>query len=622
MKNTKSSITVKILTFSALLLLYINLSQFFFVNSTLMQIIQKEKEAQFDERVNVLFQTLEQEEKTLQETIEAYASDDSMDLELKMMVSGGEGGSSSGNLIDNFRPEYQNNALRALEAIYYTNSNDKIVPFILDRYGMTVMHQKLGRKSSDLRNLDSIKEVLSIKNGSLEYEEEGIKKWIVFRTYSEWGWTACYTMTLDEKFAAVKQFNRLFQIILIGSMVIFLILIFISLKALLKPLSTVESKITEISTGEGDLTKEVTVKSRDEVGQLAGSFNAFIQQLKIIVNNIKNASSQTLKIRDELAANTEETASSLVQISTNVSNMRNHITKLDENINTSSTSINEIDTNITSLNTQMQDQSAMVRETSASVTQMISSIGNVSKITRIKSESSEQLLKTSEDGGTQSKETSAIFKREIGDNVDKIGEMVTVISAIASKTNLLSMNAAIEAAHAGEAGLGFAVVADEIRKLAEESTRQVKDIKLSIKGIFQGIEKTDKSIATTDQAFALINGEIKEVVGALSEILASTEELTIGGQQILEAMTALNNITINISSSAEQMEKGSAYVNTAMSDVTRISNEVANGMDEVVNGTDEVTQAMGEIAGLTMQLGNSSDKLGDEINRFKTEEYI
>lgn len=619
MEKTKITISVKIIAFSAIILIGINIFQYIFVNSTLKGIIEKEKNEQFTESVNVVFQTLEQEEQRLLNTIESLDSDSSGSLEGKLMADGNTGGNTRQNLKNLYRPEFQENALDALEAVYYSGKEEKSPPFILDRAGYTVMHRELGRNSFKIQNKDFVKEVRSQLNGNFHYTEDGIDKWIVFRTYSNWGWTVCYTMTLEEKFAAVSQFRVIYIAILSGALFIFLILIFISLKAFLRPLGTVESKITEISTGEGDLTREVIVKSRDEVGQLAGSFNTFIQQLKGIVGNIKQASFHTLKIRDELAANTEETASALVQISTNVSNMKNHITKLDENIMTSSRSINEIDSNVSNMNKQMHEQSAMVRETSASVTQMISSIENVSKITKIKSESSEQLLKTSEEGGEQLKKTNTIFKTEIGDNVDKIGDMVAVISAISSKTNLLSMNAAIEAAHAGDSGLGFAVVADEIRKLAEESTQQVKDIKQSIKGIIRGIEDTENSILTTDRAFELIKSEIQDVVGALSEIFASTEELTIGGKQILEAMTALNNITVNINTSAEQMEQGSAYVNNAMNDVKRISGEVANGMSEVVRGTDEVNQAMGEIAGLTTQLGTSSDRLGDEINRFKTE---
>ncbi len=619
MKISKTSISIKILAFSALLLIIINVFLYIFVNSTLMQIIQEEKEAQFDERVNVIFQTLEHEERILLNTIEELVSNNSVKIGNRIMIDEGEGGNSAQNLKQRYRPDFQDKALTALENVYHRNSEEQIKPYILDRSGYTVTHSQLGRKSSDLKDYAYIKEVVKERNGDFNYVEDGTKKWVIFRTYADWGWTVCYTLTLKDKFSAVSRFNFLFRFILSGSIVIFLIIIFFTLKGLLRPLSKVESKITEISTGEGDLTKEVETTSQDEVGQLAGSFNSFIGQLKSIVKNIKNTSIQTLKIRDELGANTEETASALVQISANVSNMRNHITKLDENIVKSSGSINEIDSNISSLNIQMQDQSSMVRQASASVTQMISSVENVSKITRIKSESSEQLLKTSEEGGSQLKATSSIFKTEIVDNVDKIDNMVAVISGIASKTNLLSMNAAIEAAHAGDSGLGFAVVADEIRKLADESTTHVKGIKLSIKSIVEGISKTDKSIESTDKAFALIKSEIGDVVNALAEILTSTEELSIGGKQILEAMNALNNITVNISTSAEEMEQGSTYVNNAMNDVKRISSEVANGMDEVVSGTNEVNQAMEEIADLASQLGDSSNKLGKEINRFRTE---
>ncbi|MBN2658728.1 MAG: HAMP domain-containing protein [Spirochaetales bacterium] len=620
MSQRKITISLKIILVSAILLLAVNIGQYLFVNSTLMTIIRTEKEAQFNESVNIVFQTLQEQERMLLETVESINRQSTTSLSGKLfMEAGTDGGNSVVEMKNKYRPEYQQNALQTLESVYFRDNSSTVVPFILDRAGYTVMHKELGRRSSKLVGLDYVKQILSERDGSFDYSENGQDYWVVFRTYPEWGWTVCYTMTQDQKFAAVREFKVFYILLLSGALLVFLMIIFFAIKKLLTPLSFVETKISEISSGEGDLTQEVFVRSADEVGLLANSFNRFISQLKTIVINIKNASLQTLRIRDELGANTEETASALVQISTNVTNMRNHITKLDENIISSVNSIGEIDSNISGLNRQMHEQSAMVRQTSASVTEMISSIESVSKITRLKSESSEQLLRTSEEGEEQLRNTSRIFKAEIGSNVDRIGDMVSIISAIASKTNLLSMNAAIEAAHAGDSGLGFAVVADEIRKLAEESSRQVKEIKESIKGIIQGIDDTERSITTTDQAFDLIRREVGEVVSAFSEIYSSTEELSVGGRQILEAMTSLNDITVHISTSAEDMERGSALVNKAMADVRRISGEVTNGMDEVVRGTEEVNEAMGEIAGLSLQLGESSDRLGEEINRFRTE---
>ncbi|MBB6478963.1 methyl-accepting chemotaxis protein [Spirochaeta isovalerica] len=620
MTRNKTTISLKIIFVSAVLLLGVNIGQYLFVNSTLMGIIRLEKETQFNESVNVVFQNLQEQERMLQETVEAVDKQNISSLTGKLLFeSGTDGGNSVQEMKNRYRPEYQRNAVVSLEAVYFNNKDQVVVPYIIDRAGYTIMHKELGRNSGDLKDYDYIKRILEIRDGDFDYTVDGQDYWVVFRTYPEWGWTVCYTMTQDQKFAAVKEFKIFYILLLSGALAVFLLIIFFAIKKLLKPLSSVESKITEISSGEGDLTQEIIVRSSDEVGLLANSFNSFINQLKAIVINIKNASMQTLRIRDELGANTEETASALVQISTNVSNMRNHITKLDENIISSVGSIGEIDSNISGLNRQMHEQSAMVRQTSASVTEMISSIESVSKITRMKSESSEQLLKTSAEGEEQLRNTSRIFRAEIGDNVDRIGDMVSIISAIASKTNLLSMNAAIEAAHAGDSGLGFAVVADEIRKLAEESSRQVKEIKESIKGIIQGIDDTEKSITTTDEAFHMIKSEVGEVVSAFSEIYSSTEELSVGGRQILEAMTSLNDITVHISTSAEEMERGSAFVNKAMEDVRRISGEVTNGMDEVVRGTEEVNEAMSEIAGLSIQLGESSDKLGIEINRFRTE---
>ena len=205
-------------------------------------------------------------------------------------------------------------------------------------------------------------------------------------------------------------------------------------------------------------------------------------------------------------------------------------------------------------------------------------------------------------------------------NIDKINEMVTIINGISSQTNLLSMNAAIEAAHAGDAGRGFAVVAEEIRKLADISSTHVKEIKISINGILKGIQKTDENIESTNRAFTLISDEISDVVGALTEILSSTEELSVGGKQILEAMTALSDISTQINSGSNEMKKGSEHAAGSMSNIKQISCEVSSGMDEAVSGTDEVNRAMEDITQLTMDLGYSADNLQKEINRFKTDD--
>ncbi|MBN2658727.1 MAG: HAMP domain-containing protein [Spirochaetales bacterium] len=616
----KLSIALKIIVFSATLLVLINFFQFFFVRSVFTSIIEDEKESQFNEKVNMVFQTLEQGERSLIGTLDAlnYSDDISATQQFLWNAASIEG-ETSVQQEKRFRKLFQNDTIDKLEKAYFGRKDEPVLPFIIDSYGKTVMHEELGWGSDGLFSKSYIAEILDQKSGNLSYSDEGEDRWIVFRTFDPWGWTVCYTISLNEKFAAVINFRDRYIPILLSAAAVFLLLIFIALRTLLKPLKQVETRIREISGGEGDLTQEVDIHSADEVGNLAVSFNRFISQLKSIVINIKNAASTTLKIKDDLGGNMKETVTVLEEISGNMSNMERHISQLDQNISTSVSAVGQIEKNISELNDQMQEQSSMVREASASVTQMISSIENVSKITKIKSRSSEQLLDTSEKGGHQLRRTADIFRSEISANVDKIGEMVTVISAISSKTNLLAMNAAIEAAHAGQSGLGFAVVADEIRKLAEESSRQVKDIKNSIKGIITGIDQTEKSMVETDSAFAVIGTEVKEVVSALSEILSSTEELSIGGQQILEAMTSLNDITVHISSGSEEMMRGASDVNDAMNDVQRISHEVAKGMSEVVANTEGVNRSMSAISLLSEELGASSENLGNEIDRFKTD---
>ena len=400
MRGINITIKVKILFVVAILLFVVSAGQLYFIESTQKQIITSEKDEQYSERVRVIIQTLKLEEESLNEMIET-------------LKEAGRENKTRDQLYTLYKKEFQDRAITVLEKVYYNDSQSTIYPFILDKDGYLEMHPVLGRKSPDVKDLEFIKNALKMQNGQFDYIWKGTEKWMIFRTFEEWDWLIGYALTLESKYFAVAQFTILFRIVLGISFIIILFVIFLMLKALLHPLSSVEAKIKEISSGEGDLTNEILVKSKDEIGYLAGSFNSFIGQLKTIVNNIKTASKQTLEIRDNLAANTEETSSALTQISTNVSSMRNQISRLNENIIDSTTSIEEIDTNITSLSRQMQDQSAMAEETTASVTQMISSIGNVSRITEIKANSSKQLMETAREGGTQLKKQTIFSKRKL-----------------------------------------------------------------------------------------------------------------------------------------------------------------------------------------------------------------
>lgn len=381
-----------------------------------------------------------------------------------------------------------------------------------------------------------------------------------------------------------------------------------------KPLTMMVDVSKAIS--EKNLAVSVDYRKNNELGMLGENLNTAVESLRTNISEMQESSDATVKSKDELAASTEETSSAINEISANNVSMRNQINELNRHIMDSTSSITQIDANIKNLGNLIDDQAAMVVQATAAINQMIASINNVASISESKKNSTKQLVNTSRTGGEKLAVTNNVIS-EISDRVTDIQEMMEIINSIASQTNLLSMNAAIEAAHAGDAGKGFAVVADEIRKLAESTSDNAKNISEVIGTITDNIEAASKAGIETQYAFENIQNEVITTEQALNEISASTRELTVGGEEILKAMTQLSEVSESIKTGAVEMEEGSSIVAGAMNNVEQISGTVTNGMEEVTLGIEEISRAMNDLNDIAIQLGDNSDKLDSIIKQFK-----
>ncbi len=422
---------------------------------------------------------------------------------------------------------------------------------------------------------------------------------------------------VDSAIHAVDARNKTFIYFAIAAVALVLILIIIitfsTASFIVKPLAMMVQVSRDLA--EGNLTTRVSYTKKNELGVLGENLNTAIDSLRNSVSEMKKSSNATVRVKDELAASTEETSSAINEISANNQSMKNLIEELNSNIMDATSSVEEITANIESLGNLINDQASMVVQATASITEMTASIDSVAGITENKKQSTKSLVKTADTGGEKLDITNNLIK-DVAGRVGDIQEMMEIINGIASQTNLLSMNAAIEAAHAGDAGKGFAVVADEIRKLAETTADNAKNISTVIGEIIDNIESALSAGNVTQQAFEAIKTEVQTTEEAFNEIFASTKELSVGGGEILKAMTSLTEVSENIKTGTKEMKGGSQLVSKAMINIKQISSTVTSGMEEVALGIEEISRAVQDINEMTQQLGENSDNLDAVVKKF------
>lgn len=454
------------------------------------------------------------------------------------------------------------------------------------------------------------------RSGVFEVNETNKLQTISYRKLFN-GWYLLGFPSTNELYEELSYLKKRFLIILFITCILMVLSTILFGVSISQPLAVVTKSLKEISDGDGDLTKEIKVKTKDETFLLANHFNEFTQNLKSIIMSIKKSSIKNSVIGGELNASSNHAADSSKQMTKSIEKISDQIKLLDSNINETTRGVYEINSNINLFKQQINDQVSAVEESSASVQEMIASLNNVSKITNKKLESTQKLVATTKFGEKVLIETNEQYKEGISDKIDNIRRMVDIISNLSRRTNLLAMNAAIEAAHAGDFGKGFAVVSDEIRKMAEEAAVSTTTISTEISLIVESITGTNISMRNTSEAFKSIYNEVMEIDVALNEIATNTIELSTGGHEILKAVSLLTDTSSGLSNGVNEIEIGSKSIKESMTKVKNVSNKVFGEVNEISNGVNEVTTSFQEVTKLADDLSNETKKLTREVNRFK-----
>ncbi len=453
------------------------------------------------------------------------------------------------------------------------------------------------------------------ETGVGNYRFGGTFRFVGYAPIAGFGWSVGISVPDSVVFAPLKELVNLFLLVSAASVLISVLIALALGSAFAKPLKIVADTFQGISKGEADLTKRIEMKRNDELGRLVHGFNDFIGKLQSIMTSLKSTQGSLGSIGQELATSSHESASAISEILANIEGVRRQSSHQAENAESAAAAMEVVATGVARLDKLIETQVAGNVEAAASIEQMVGNIASVTTSVEKMASRFETLMAAAAEGKVKQEAVDARVK-EIASQSELLMEANEVISGIASQTNLLAMNAAIEAAHAGEAGKGFSVVADEIRRLSETSAEQSRSIGAELARIRAGIEEVVSASQDSEAAFSSVTAGIEETDGLVKQIAQAMAEQETGSKQILEALHDMNQVTEEVRAKASDMNSAAANARSAMQDLAQTSETILGSMDEMGAGAEQINKAAQSVSNLAEATNSSIGSMESEIGRF------
>jgi methyl-accepting chemotaxis protein len=374
---------------------------------------------------------------------------------------------------------------------------------------------------------------------------------------------------------AAQTLSRASMVVGVGLVLGLLISIIVAViikQGITRPIHSVVQMLKDIAQGEGDLTKRLTIQSKDELGELAHWFNTFVAKLHGIMKNIRDNTGSLVTSAEELVTTSNQMASTAEKMSSRSGAVATAGALLSSNIETMAASSETISASTGSV-------SAAIEEMSSSITEVSKNCENES---RIANQANVQVVQTSE------------IIDQLGRSANEIGKVVEVISSLADQTNLLALNATIEAARAGDSGKGFAVVANEVKELARQSaqatiqiTAQIEQIQantnsavVAIGEIARVIEEVSNISSANAEAVEQQSGATDEIARAVSGVSMATHELADNVQESANGASKVSEDIQGVREASNQVAIGAKQTNTSAQSLTKVSTQLKSIVDQ------------------------------------------
>ena len=545
----------------------------------------------------------------------------------------------------NFRGSVHDRSIRVRDYVLLGNASDRKVvlseieeleQFYLDSEGllnqMVARDKAIGQGEKDMISeinqskvflTPFIEDIISLVNQGKRDEAYRIlmatarpefQKWLdkinVYNDYQEDNNQAITSYLIQRS----NSFQQLMTLITILSGILG-VLAFVWMIRSVRPLGTVAKALDEIAAGEGDLRVKLEVASKDEIGMVAEHFNVFIASLHKIISTVKKSVVSLSVTSRGLTSSMDRAQGALDKINGAITIVQDQMHTQSSAVSDVSNTIQDIGSKVSSLNHIIEEQTSSVNDSVASVEQMLSNIQSVTDALSRSTAEFENLARVSEIGFQKIADVQTKVM-DISGKSRSMSEANDVIDNIAAQTNLLAMNAAIEAAHAGEAGRGFAVVAGEIRKLAVNSSAQSKSISTALKELVTSITDVVDTSQTLSQAFGDVRNAISVLDNELRIVRDVMDHQSEGNRRVHNSFATIHRLNDEVRSSAAQMALGSQSILAKTADLVAITDEINDSMYKMTSSAEEIGDAVGNVVSLSKTTEQGVQTVKAQIGRF------
>lgn len=482
----------------------------------------------------------------------------------------------------------------------------------------SIYSEIIGSETSEFAQF--LKQALSSHKSAVNVSDiNGVRCISVASSMRYANWTLLLTAPVSEFMAEnVANLIKTFIVIALSQLIIAIAFGFFIARNITHPINHVIEALRNIAQGEGDLTIELPTNTKDETSVLSSYFNQTILKLKNSIQKIGIDSREMESVGSDLESNMVSVSEFVTKITAGIDALKDRFVEQEESVSGTAAAIEHIIKTLRLLNDSIGKQAAMVAESSTSFDKMSHSIDTVGENVVETREAIRNLSAATNDGRETLAKANEVSQR-ISDASGDLIEAGAVIENIASQTNLLAMNAAIEAAHAGEAGKGFAVVASEIRKLAEESSAQGKKISITLKNLSAEIKALADSASGAVEKFNIISGYSKGLSGSIEGVVQAMDEQEENGKIIWGIINDVTGVTNEVKSgSGDMLADGEKVVSATkrLDDLTRILRE---NIENIASQTEMINEAAQESLEIAVKNKQSIDGLVLEVGKFKTE---